>query len=331
MKTYKITTILIASLFLSSWSYNIEKDIDIKVAPNKDIQFDGKVVTVKKGTPIEFLLNGNKESWSFFCGEKDNEYMIPNEKISSSRLTFTVKSQYGGNADAIKDILKMYISDSFKGINKRNFEADSTLVVNTVWNDLVTQTDLPQKPNTTYVADIDLTKYLGKPVTIGICYKQLRVSQQAGAPRMIFSDMKVVNTMKNGQTITLDANSFGFTPLNMMNKWNLSDQAPMTKNREYGTVTNSIPGIWNLKDMDAGNFYIHSSSGGDPATTPLKYSWLISDPLVINTSARSKGVTVYAELHTYTYDKVGTYEATFVPLNPHSSQKSVHLVIKVIK
>ena len=51
--------------------------------------------------------------------------------------------------------------------------------------------------------------------------------------------MQIVNGMNNGQTGTFAAASFGFTPVNMLQRRNLSDQKGMTSNRAYGTVTNN--------------------------------------------------------------------------------------------
>ena len=51
---------------------NVEFDINIK--SNEQVQYDGNIVTVKKGTPIEFLITGNPNFMTFFSGEEGHQY-----------------------------------------------------------------------------------------------------------------------------------------------------------------------------------------------------------------------------------------------------------------
>ncbi len=71
----------------------------------------------------------------------------------------------------------------------------------------------------------------------------------------------------------------------MKNKWNLKDQTSMTKDREYGTVTNNVSGIWNLTGVGGGSFFIHSTNANDP----LKYRRLVSDLITVNSCSPDQG------------------------------------------
>jgi hypothetical protein len=161
--------------------------------------------------------------------------------------------------------------------------------------------------------------YLGKRIAVAICYRGQ--DKSATQSRFTFGNMQIVNKMTNGQETAFTANSFGFTPINMLHRHNLSDQKGMTSNRAYGTVTNNTSGIWNFKDMNA--FFIHSSS----ANTELKYSWLVSNLFVVNACSPDAGtglknVTQSLDSYQYTYNAPGTYTATFVGTNGNYKQES---------
>ena len=135
--------------------------------------------------------------------------------------------------------------------------------------------------------------------------------------------MKIENTMKDGSVTTLYANGFNFTPVNMMCHHKLADQKSMTANREYGTVTNNVSGIWNLAGASKGDFSIHSSNGG----AKLKYSWLVSDMIMANACSPDygtaiKNVTESLSSYTHIYNKVGTYKAVFVATNSNYKAES---------
>ena len=57
---------------------------------------------------------------------------------------------------------------------------------------------------------------------------------------------RINNVMTSGQEAEYSAGSFGFTPINMKNKWNLKDQTSMTKDREYGTGV-PVPAPWQYR------------------------------------------------------------------------------------
>ena len=88
---------------------------------------------------------------------------------------------------------------------------------------------------------------MGKRIAIAICYRG--IDNTVAQSKMYFERMRINNVMTSGQEAEYSAGSFGFTPINMKNKWNLKDQTSMTKDREYGTVTNNVSGIWILPSV----------------------------------------------------------------------------------
>lgn len=316
MKLNKLLmAIAITCLTLASCESELTQDtqLTVNVATNENVTFDGQTITVKKGTPVEFQFSGDPDYLTFYSGEIGKEYKykerttVDVNDIASSTLKFTLTPQYGNPAN----ILTMYVSGDFPGLNKGDFPADSALVEKHDWKELIPASDFPQTVKNQNF-EIDMKPYIGKRITMAICYKgQINTTAQT---RFTFNNMQIINEMANGQETTFAASSFGFTPVNMQNRLNLSDQTSMTSNRAYGTVTNNTAGIWNFKDMNA--FFIHSSN----ANTTLKYSWLVSNLFVVNacspdTGTGLKNITQSLDTYSYIYNRSGTYTATFVGTN----------------
>ena len=337
MKTFnhrKYITVLLmmAATFLSVGCDSELEDeaalqVDVKTSAN--VQVNGSTITVKKGTPVDFLFSGDPDFITFFSGETGQKYEYRNrtqvdpEDIESSRLTFSVWMQYG-NAKTAAGALSMYISDAFGGLYKNDFERDSMQVESFDWQELVPQDALPQAPASAAKAtsfDLDMAAYLGKTFTIAVKYQPQ--DNSAAQPRVNFVGMLIKNKMKDGTETTLYASNFGFTPVNMCNRMQLSDQKSMTANRSYGTVTNNTSGIWNMVNASSGNFFIHSSG----AKAVLKYSWLVSDAIMTNACSPDQGINIKniaqaLNSYSYTYEKAGTYKAVFLGTNANFKGES---------
>lgn len=332
----------IASFALASCENELTKDakLSVNVATNEGVSFDGQTITVKKGTPVEFHFNGDPDFLTFFSGEAGKKYeyrdriTVDENDIESSTLKLDLQSQYG-KLSAID--FHLYVSDNdFPGLFKNKFEEDSVLVEkHEGWKDLIPADQLPT-PTSTKSFEFDMKPYLGKRIVIAAMYKGVDNSQTQ--PKFFFKNMQIVNKMTDGSETSLGAGSFGLTALNMLYKHNLSDQKALSTtakvtNLAYGTTNKSAPnisGIWNLEDIN--NFFIHSSG----AKAALKYSWLVSNLLVVNACTPDAGtglkdITENVESYSYTYDKPGTYTATFVATNGnYKQQKTVVHEYKVV-
>lgn len=347
MKTYKLITICIASLFFGACSDGLDEAVGlhVKVATNENVSFDGQIITAKKGTPIEFILSGDPDFLTFFSGEAGSKYeyrereTIDPSQIKSSMLNFSIWFQYGNPSTTLEK--HVYISDEFTGLYKDNFEADSLLVEqfekDGKWKELVPQSAFPTaavgNADLATPYSFDMKEYMGKRIAIAICYRG--IDNTVAQSKMYFERMRINNVMTSGQEAEYSAGSFGFTPINMKNKWNLKDQTSMTKDREYGTVTNNVSGIWNLTGVGGGSFFIHSTNANDP----LKYSWLVSDLITVNSCSpdqgtKVKGITQRLDKYTYTYNQIGIYNVTFLARNAnidHSSTTTYHMVVNVVE
>ncbi|MCD8183546.1 MAG: DUF5017 domain-containing protein [Bacteroides sp.] len=240
----------IASLTLASCENELTKDakLNINVATNDGVSFDGQTITVKKGTPVEFQFNGDPDYITFFSGEAGKKYQyrdritVDESDIESSKLIFDLQAQHG-SLDAIN--FHLYISDAdFPGLYKNKFEEDSVMVETPAgWKDLIEADQLP-KPTYTKSFEIDMKPYLGKRVVIAACYKG--VDNTLTQPKIYFQKMQIVNKMTDGTETALGAGSFGLTALNMLYKHNLSDQKALSTtakvtNLAYGTTNASAP------------------------------------------------------------------------------------------
>ncbi len=341
MKRYVIAMlpVLVLSLAACDDELDTKASIEVAVVQNDAATVVADTVVVKRGEQLTFKFEGNPDFITFYSGEtgkkyayRDRDQVDPAEMVSS-RLKFGVWYQYG-NAATAKNLVSMYVSDAFTGLLKNNFAADSVLVEQFGWTSLVDEAQMPSAPGSSGSAvnqEIDLMPYLGKRMALAIRYKAL--DNSAAQPRVNFVGMRIENQMKDGTTSTLYAGNFGLTAVNMLAHHNLSDQRSMTANREYGTVTNNVSGIWNLASAGSGNFFIHSSGVG----TALKYSWLVSDLIMVNVCSPDQGTPIKnisgrLDSYTYTYDEVGVYKATFVATNgnyKHESRVVRELNIKV--
>lgn len=333
MKLNKLFIALsVASMAFASCENALVQDVelDIAIETNDNVQFDGKTITVKQGTPIPFKVGGDPDFLTFFSGEAGKEYRykdrvtVEEDLIESSRLQFSIVTQYGKP----ENILQVLISDNFPGLATNDFKSDSVLVEAHEWQTLIPQSELP-KASGTLSYDVDMTPYLGKRIAIALCYKPFDITQTQS--RFQFNDMAIMNTLKSGVETNLTAESFGFTALNMYYAHpDVLDATGISGNRRtyiggkpYGTntSTSNVSGLWNLNNLSA--FFIHSSN----ANTPLIYTWLVSNLIVANACTPDSGTAIKSmhqrlNAYNYTYNTPGTYTATFVATNGNYKQET---------
>jgi hypothetical protein len=326
----------------SSCENELTKDatLNVNVMPSTSVTSNGDTITVKKGVPVEFQLNGDPDFITFFSGEPGIQYehkdrtTVDEQDIEESQVSFSIWNQYGVTGP---DLLRVYISDHFDGLNKNNFEQDSILAESHDWSNLIEPDKLPQtilgNSSKAKHYEIDLKPYLGKRIAIAIRYHG--VSNTATQTKVYFESAKITNKMKNGQETNLYPSSWGLTALNMNYKAYPQSNADLKNNPAYGTVKNNTEGYWNLVNAGQGSFFIHSTGAG--STKPVQYSWLISDLIVVNSCSPDTGIgiknmTDRLPTYTYQYNTTGIYKATFVGTNvnyKHESTVISQLIIQV--
>ena len=193
MKTYKFLILTLGTLLFASCEKELDRDltdVSVTVATNENVRYEGNILTVKKGTPVEFLFHGDPDYISFFSGEIGHQYIyrdrkeISVEDIVSCDFKFSIWAQYGV-ANSCKDQFDvLYLAEEkdpdnpgntifFPGMSKNNFEADSVLVEkNTPWKELITRAQLPQAPVTSAAGALSFSKsvkeYIGKKLTLAL-------------------------------------------------------------------------------------------------------------------------------------------------------------------
>ena len=237
------------------------------------------------------------------------------------------------------------LSEPFPGMSKTDFEADSVLVRNFDWKTLVDRSKLPQTPlNNVSKAlsySIPVTDYIGKNFCLAIAYNNdeyertqmvdvdvvkddgstetKQVEQTVAQPTFYIAEMRLETLLKDGTLVKNYASSFGFTPLNLDCSTKFKDQNEnnMPQDRAYGSTQLNVSGLWNLTDIQNGNFAIRGTAAGDK----WKKSWLVSDRIDIlrraslDTGVAVKGIATEVDSFEYAWEKVGTYTVTFVMKN----------------
>lgn len=367
MKIYKFFFPFLGVLSLASCDdAGLKQDLSeasIGVVATDQVVCDGNIITVKKGTPVEFQLNGNPNYITFFSGEQTHQYVYRNrtqiavEDIISSTLHFAVFTNNAGGPLSCTNQLDIFylaeetdpetgeiITPAFPGLSKTNYEADSVLVETTDWKTLVEREDLPtdrlNAASAKYTFDFPMEEYIGKKFTLALVLNlDKREEMDPANPEQTFvqspfnfQDMYIETKWRNGRTTRSYAAAFGFTPLNMMHKHKLKDQKDYQF--PYISVPSNTAGMWNFTDAGTGNFSIGATQRGDT----WKYSWAVSDYLNVaecptpDTGVWVKEISQNISSYTYTYEQVGTYTATFLMRNinyDYTEEKTQEFIINV--
>ncbi len=358
MKLYKLLAFASLSFVVAACDKELDRSLDdagVSVVVNEETVSDGQVIHVKKGTPLQFRIDGVPDYVIFYSGEEGHRYLYRNrteldmERIESSVLNFSVAASYGNPAG----ILHVYYSHDFTGLYKNDFEADSLLLEQSYgegkWHDLVEPTELPQTNGASASFSVDMTPHFGQNLTIAVRYETIDPTTSSQS-RVIFSDWGITNTLVDGSTVEIGAGQFGFTALNMNYKSIPASQLTRNNsvkgyvdaegnviNREglqYLTVNDGAPGFWNLNNIGTGTLQMNSANVTGDAWT---YSWLVSDYVAVNACDADQGVSIKnistaVDTYEYTYNEVGTYTATFVLTNgnyKYSSSKVCNIIIDV--
>lgn len=337
MKTYSIfSAVALFGLLFASCDKELKEDtqLNVSVATDNNVSFDGNTVTVKAGTPVTFNFDGDPDFITYFSGEIGNEYKYKDrtemkpEDIVNCSLSFDIWADSGTPA-TMQGAVNVLISDNFKGLTKV-YETDLQTVSNFEWSTLAASTEMPapnkdEKLGTKEFTN-DLSAYLGKEITVALHFKTLDNSNTM--PRVYFKNMQLNLDFNNNQgSITL-ASAFGFTPLNI--GYDLSElteaQLSKVKDEHYGAVDGGVPGFWKINVPST-----IMVTGGTKGQS-LKNTWLISKPILLNGACKPdvgtniKNITQTLKSHTYTYKKAGTYTATFVAKNANYVHESFAVV-----
>lgn len=169
MKTYNWLFLTLAAFSSVACNDELEKDlkdVSVTVETNDNVTYDGKVITVAKGTPVKFNIGGEPDNITFFSGETGHNFdyrervTIDPSQIVSSKLTVEINTQYSGAYD---NLFSMYMSEEFPGLYKDDFPGDCQQLKDfTGWTEWVKQEELPVEPSKTVSYEMDMMSHLGK-------------------------------------------------------------------------------------------------------------------------------------------------------------------------
>lgn len=74
MKTYNLLFLTLAAFSLGACNNELEKDlkdVNVTVETNDNVVYDGKIITVTKGTPIKFNIGGDPDNITFLAEKQD--------------------------------------------------------------------------------------------------------------------------------------------------------------------------------------------------------------------------------------------------------------------
>ncbi len=357
MKLYKLLAFASLSFVAVACDKELDRSLDdagVSVVVNGETVSNGQVVSVTKGTPLQFRIDGMPDYVIFYSGEEGHRYLYRNrteldmDRIKTSELNFSVVANYGQPAG----ILHVYYSHDFTGLYKNDFAADAELVESASWTDLVDPTELPQTNGASASFSVDMTPHFGQNLTIAIRYETIDMNHATNSSqsRVIFSDWGITNTLVDGSTVEIGAGQFGFTALNMNYEQIPASQLKRNNsvkgyvdaegnviNRDelqYLTVNDGAPGFWNLNNIGTGTLQMNSANTDGDAKT---YSWLVSNYVAVNACDADEGVSIKnistaVDTYEYTYNEVGTYNATFLLTNgnyKYSNSKVCNIIIDV--
>lgn len=370
--TLYIYAFALSAFALASCSKDLTEgldDVNVGVATDAGMQYGG-VISAKKGQPVEFVISGEPDFVTFFSGETGHQYAyrertsLNAEDIITSTMSVAVYASTAINDN--NNCLNMYYTfndpengyEPFPGLVETDVEADSTTVcqfeLDGKWHEWVEQADFKSLPTTVTNAPTydffeetghNMKDLIGKDLVLAFKYGDRGHGEKENPgtiaqPRYNFAELKIVNTMRDGQTTELFASGIGLTAINMHHErdtayyedWK-SVQSYLPADLGYGTVTANVSGRWNMTNASAGNFYIHSTA----ANYAWKSSWLVSKPIDIlacepDRGENIKNISQDVPTYTYTYNKVGTYTATFVVTNgnyKHEDRGVYQIVVNV--
>lgn len=256
--------------------------------------------------------------------------------------------------------------EGFPGLAKDDFYADSTMVDDffkagkwTAIHERSFYDNVGANVVDSKSIELDVKDFIGKDLVIAVAYNPEQYDNPnanggtaTNQLKYFFDSMCIENVLRNDTTTTQYAGSFMFTALNFDHDYlyakSIKDKDTNPKGNDwtdvssylpddlaYGTVTANVPGLWNMSSVSNGSFSIQGTGSG----YDWKSSWLISDPINILSCEPDQGESIKnlsqdISTYSYTYNKVGTYRATFLITNTnykHDDSNLYEFVVNVIE
>ena len=334
MKTSKLYIILLSALAFTSCSKEMTEGLDevnVSVVTSENVTANGGIITVKKGTPVEFSIAGEPDFVTFFSGELGHQYIYRQRvetlvsDIVSSKLKFNMYEEgsyytNGAKYNVTMDIYYAYSDpdngvQGFPGLSKTDFKADSTLVADFAWKKMFSKEDFHDLKTNVVNAkafELDVKDYIGKNLVIAIAYNRDEEEnpkntggEQVNQPKFYFDSMNIENALRNDTVTQQYAGEFMFTALNF-NHENLYNQSIPNEEIEYKgndwtSVSNYLPADLAYGTVTAnvsGLWNMNNVANGSffihgtAKEYEWKTAWLVSDPINITACKPDQGISV---------------------------------------
>ncbi len=286
--------------------------------------------TYRVGDEVRFQLHGNPDYVYFFSGEVGSQYeyrdrtTISMEDLETCKLVVEYTAVYG-----LAGGLDVYASKTFEGLKGNDGLADLATMQSIQATMDPTTKEIPgweklpydEVANTPTVQEYDITEYADS-FCLAFHWNTPAFDQTQRTYRM---NLSVKTKFKGYDEVTTPASSLALTSVSM--------------NSDYITDP-----YWH----DQGNGSVRFLAAGydivmqGVAANALPYcldSWVVSKPRPLNNIAPDTGFSVKAfsddtSEYGYTYEKPGTYEATFMITNGNyqgSHRKIQHMTINIVE
>lgn len=273
-----------------------------------DVSFDVKVekATIQAGEKANFLFEGNPDYIVFYPGTKDCSYANherTNILLDKIAVSCTVEQMYAEpKAYSGQMILHAYISTDYDGSNT------AAAIKAATWTEISGTEDgtlkmpvVPDKAATLSVSsELDISQYMEKKFYLGFKYAAgpNTYTSNYGKPRIHVKNLTLDKIEPDGNVISMtDAiNEWGFSAVQVNTSGSTASAYKVEKNQ-----LTIFPDKNTEKERDV-------------------EVWMISqqlDPTDVQPDKGEPIKSINARLasYEYTYDKAGTYTATFIATN----------------
>lgn len=279
-----------------------ELTFEVELAADNSTR-SGDTIVVKKNQQLKAIFSGNAEFISYYSGETGKNYATSTQTVHpagtvETKLKFSATPQYG----TIPGTLRVFISDSFNGLEANNKKADSTAVKAANWTEITEQCALSTVSNVAAVSEVSLNSYQDKKIVLAFYYKT--TDNTVVQPTWIIRGLEVNNSNTKGVSEKMAASQIGFIALDMLANINA-----------YARTGGA--GIWDLRNIASTSdplMRINTSA----VDASVNEDWLVSLPFVPNTKINpDRGLAILdmgkrMEDYLFSFAQKGVYEVTFV-------------------
>lgn len=281
-------------------------DFAVRLAPTN---------TYRVGEPVVFNFEGNADYITFWSGDVGHEYRyrdrttMPKSEFETCQLTFSLSRRSGSNTGDVQ----VYASDRFEGLAGDNAATDKATIEAIEAGNFADWTRLEVNEEsksgqwgttTCNLLDVDGN---GTALTDNFTLLIRWHPKDVTAQRNYYINTSLEVKFKNRESTSLSYTDLQFVNFNMANEM---------AGKEYDTYSTGSKIGYLQYGQNAGNIILNAIESGTMCPYLID-TWIFSTPMSLNltspdTGQSIKGVTDDVKSYSYTYDKPGTYTATFL-------------------